>query len=360
MKKALLINKGNADNLGDQAIKYVLEEMLKNANFSVDFVDYTFDRTSHNLHFMDQAKNEILKDNTLSLAQKLNRFFLNNSIYKNLMWTFKNRKSLDNINISKDYDLVIIGGGQLILSNSTFPSAIYKWTKYIKKNFQSAKVTIFGVGIGGNFNFYEKYLEKKSLRLIDQIFLRDTKSMAILESELDFSSRYTPDVVFNLSDVKPITVDKTNAVLIGITDYAVYKRYNQNGITKEQYYSQWKDYVVKYLNLNYEVKLFYTSIRDLSESIKFQEYLSESLNLEVSVITVETLDDLIIEIAKAKIIVSGRMHGLIIGYSYGCEVVPYILSEKIESFNEEYIQKSSNLKEIQDNINSAFHQVIEI
>ncbi|MGH2106886.1 polysaccharide pyruvyl transferase family protein [Aerococcus urinaeequi] len=358
MKKALLINKGHADNLGDQAIYFVLKKMLEKSGYKVDFVDFTFEEKRNDYIYLDQANKEIKKDKSKNLLRKVNRLLIKSSFIKNIFWSYAHRSSLKKIKFSNEYDLAVIGGGQLILSSSVFPSALFKWVKFIRKVFPTAKLAIFGVGVGGGFHSFEKVLEKKSLKEINNIYLRDMNSIKILKNELGFEADYTPDVVFNISEIYPLKVIKKNLILIGITDYLVYKRYNPNKLTKIEYYEKWVAYVKEYSNTNNKVELFYTSSRDLSESLKFKKYLKDNHNIEIPISEVNNLEDLIKLIAKSKVVISGRMHGLIIAYSYGSKVIPFILSDKINSFNEEYVKSSPEIKNIQNKINEVFKNII--
>lgn len=357
MKKVLLINKGNADNLGDQAIKFVLSKMLIESGYKVIFRDFTFDIDSPNRDFMKSAQSELEKDSNTFFLRTFHRNMLKYSLYKNFIWNLAERNNPNDQELQGKFDAIIIGGGQLIMSNSVFSSAMRKWLIYFDKHHFEAERYIFGVGVAGPFKGLEHRTYKKYLNKFNSIFIRDYNSIDTLKHELGVNSNYVPDVVFNISNIFKVEQERKNRVLIGITDYLVYERYNGNHLTKMEYYNTWLDKVKYYVDRGDEVVLFYTTTRDLSETINFSKYLSKyNINLVISNIT--NLEDLIILIASSSVIVSGRMHALIIGFSYKCMVIPFIISDKIKTFNEEYVVQKPSLESIQSKIIKSFNEIV--
>lgn len=88
----------DTDNLGDQAIDYTLKRIFESKGAHVESVNYTMFFTVNGSKFK--------------------------SAFQNLIKMYKISK--------RNFDLVVIGGGQLIQSNSTFPLSLYLWTLFIK------------------------------------------------------------------------------------------------------------------------------------------------------------------------------------------------------------------------------------
>lgn len=360
MKKALLINKGWADNFGDQLIKYSLEYLLKENNYTTDFLDFTEEKKTVGNSYKSTAKIEKNKEIKISFKRKIFRKALNNNFFKNIIWLYKNPNLFKIDRLKKDYNIVIIGGGQLILSDSTFPLAMYKWIKILKYNNSQSEIILFGVGSEGKFDFIERFLYSKSLKKLDRLYIRDYESIKLLKDQFNLESEYTPDVGFYISKAYKLDYKKEKKVLIGITDFLVYKRYNKDRKSKEEYYLFWENEIVNYMEEGFEVELFYTTVRDLVESVNLKAVMLKKYGINVKILYVDTLKELIHEIAKSSVLISGRMHGLIIGYSYNCNVVPYVISNKVKSFKEQYIDTNIDINLIQTDIETKFKKATMI
>lgn len=359
MKNALLINKGSSDNFGDQLIKFTLQKLLEENSYEVDFRDITTFETNSTYNYKLFSKQETTKDESRNPIRALWRWLIKTGMGKSLAWLLKYNNYFVKNNFKKKYDVIVIGGGQLILSNSTFTISMYKWTKFITKNFGNAKKVIFGVGASEEFNFMEKRMYLNAFNNADDIFVRDYQSQKVLEREFQITPDYVPDVAFYISRIHKIPEKKEKKVLVGITDFLVYERYNPSTLTKEEYVDLWIKKVLYYKKQDYIVELFYTTARDLSESNNLKEIIKERYELDINIVYVDNLKELLEEIAKAKIVISGRMHALIIGYAYKCEVVPFIISEKLKIFNQEYIEQDRSLEVIQNEILSKFNKALE-
>lgn len=351
MKRALLVNKGWADNLGDQVIKYTIEDLLNNNGYKVDFFDFTQTSKTNYISYEKEALKENGRQNKNSLKKKLFGPIVNTKFVRIGLWLIGNRSLFSKKRLSQDYDIIIVGGGQLILGDSSFPYAMYLWTRLLKKLYKNTRLIILGVGAGGEFGVIDSLLYSKSLKKVDKLYIRDNESIEIIKDKFNVSSNYIPDVGFYISKAYKLDYEKEKKVLVGITDYLVHKRYNHDDKTEEDYSEFWEKKIVDYMQKGYKVQLFYTTMRDLVQSIKLKDTMHKKYNIKLEIIYVNTLEELLHEVAKASIIISGRMHGLIIGYAYGCEVVPYIISDKLKSFKEHYLDNNHiKINELQEEI----------
>ena len=114
MCRILLVNEGFSDNLGDQAIRESAEYILGDLGCVVEFSDYT---------------------RTVSAPIKISREKKNGKlpvVFKSIL-PIKVRWCLKNIfrivrQVKGNYDIVVIGGGQLLAPNSKFTMALFVWT----------------------------------------------------------------------------------------------------------------------------------------------------------------------------------------------------------------------------------------
>ncbi|MCC3648465.1 polysaccharide pyruvyl transferase family protein [Cytobacillus oceanisediminis] len=350
MKKALLVNKGWSDNLGDQVIKFSIEHLLEENEYEVDFFDFTQTKQTVYTSYKNAAEIEHRKEVDHSFKNKIKKLALKSYLFRNTLWYKNNQNLFKGERLADNYDLIIIGGGQLILGDSTFPFAMYLWVRLLKKRYKNARLIILGAGAGGSFKFLDKYLYKRSLKQFDKLYIRDHDSINLIKKNFNVESTYIPDVGFYVSKAHKLNFKKEKKVLIGITDFLVYKRYNRTNITEEDYYKYWEEKVINYINNDYIVELFYTTMRDLVQTLKLKQRLERDYNLNVNILYCDSLEELLNEVAKASILISGRMHGLIIGYAYDCEVIPFVISDKLKSFKEHYLDRNTSIDILQAEI----------
>lgn len=345
-EKILLINRGWSDNLGDQAIKYTLEELLKSYNYEVDFSDFTQYKKNQDLNYKNKSKEISCREK--KMFRKVISCIIPVSTLRRISWIVKNYKIFKAC--FKEYDLVVIGGGQLLNSNYVFPLAMFLWVNLFEL-FNDSKIIIFGVGAVRNYNRFDKFLYSNALKKVDKIYMRDYESIKILSEVFNQNASYVPDVAFCINKLKSEEiVNKRNEVLIGLTDYNRYKKYyNDKG--RDEYYLEWEKIILHYVDKKYNVKFFYTTVGDLTEAINMQKTILNKYKTYIDIIEVNNLDELINAISHAAVVVSPRMHALIIAYVYGCDVIPFIMSDKIKVFKEQYLDdKSISLDELQNQV----------
>ncbi len=345
MRKVLLLNKGWSDNLGDRAIKLCITHLLQEQDCNVTFRDLT----SKSLENYKCEYENVGKS-------KWERFVKVASILPiEIRWTIKNLWSV--INHVRRNDFIVIGGGQLILSNSYFPWSIFVWVLISK--LLRRKLYFYGVGVGMDFPNYHQTLYKYALKNINQIVLRDPKSVKYLKEYFNIDGKITHDVVFCISDLTKPEVKKSNKVLVGIIDYEVYLHYNPNSNKdRNAYHQYWLDLIVSYDLIGKDIELFSTTSKDLEESKQFQVFLSEK-GIIASLIQITDLDGLLEAVFNASCVFSGRMHALIIAISYECpRIIPFNVSHKINEFERNYLTMI-DLQGIKKQIRKDIEKLVE-
>lgn len=358
MSSVLIINEGFSDNLGDQAIKESLEVLLKSKGYQTDF--------------MYLSNPAITKLPAYSYDSDLSGNFIGRSFKKKLKtyllflyWFILNRKIIRDKLESNNYEKIIIGGGQLIISSgsfalSSFSIAIFWWVKLINR-YSNARLYMVGVGTSKSFNFFEKLLYKNVFRSISRITVRDSFTKELLLKLFNEKSDIMPDVAFFRSDdrIKNSEIKKKGS-LIGVTNYnEVYKRYNKGACSKEQYFDNllkiYKHYIDKYGS----VSIFYTTRTDAYECFEFKNFLS-ALGINVQVLSLSSLTHLEEALEKVQCVYSGRMHALILAKKFECEIEVFEISQKLKSFKEMYISSSISANEIDNELKEKFSESIQI
>lgn len=352
LKKILLLNEGNSNNLGDRAINESIKKILELNGYSVEFVDFL------GIEETDIIVNELSKKSNIvvSILRKIVPDFIR-TIRAHIKWINKELKIIKKYYLC-EYDYLVIGGGQLILSNFYFPMAMYLWINKFskKKNF---KIYIVGVGAGIDFSFIDKQLYYKSLKKVDKLFIRDSKSIEILEKIFNIEAEFIPDAAFCLDLVYKREIIRERKVLVGIVDYEVYRLYNKDNKSEIKYIEEWIEYTKNYIEEGYNVELFYTTPEDYLQSLKLKNEYEKRYGYTLEINECKNLKELIRIIQSSEKLISARMHALIIGMVYGVKVIPYNISHKIETFSNEYINSDVSTKELQRKIRGKIEELFK-
>ncbi|UFK94534.1 polysaccharide pyruvyl transferase family protein [Providencia rettgeri] len=328
----LIINEGNSDNLGDKAIKQSAVAFYTEENTNLSFSDYTKVNEIHICN--DQSKS------------KGKRNFLKNLLPYKLRWLILNYSRVRKV-AKKKYNLVSIGGGQLILSNETFSIALFTWISllYLSGN---KNIILLSVGVGDKFTFLDKLLFNFSLKRIQQIYVRDSRSEKNLKSNFNLDSIKTFDIAFFHANKK--IKSNEDYSLLGVTDYNVYIKYNPK-ITRDEYYNSWIK-IIKTIPQNSCIKLFYTTQSDYNECLIFQKYCQTQYNIKYDILPSRNLIELNEILIKAERVISGRMHALILAHNLNKHIITYPISSKLSAFNDEIILSKLDSDFIQKNLES--------
>jgi len=300
-KRVLLINRGSdTHNIGDEAINYSLKKMFENNSAQVDCENYTLFYNRNGSKAVSAIRN------------------------------FKKAISVSR----RNYDIVIIGGGQLILSNKSFPVSFFLWT-LILKIFSNSKIYLFGVGVVDDFSSIEKKLISIGLKKVKGVYVRDVVSNGNLKKIFNVNSEVIPDPVFGISELFQPTLDKTNNILFGITTYTSIKRYGYLKESEEEYLINQANYVLE-ISENQSVKLIYNTQDDYKYTLKLKDLLQSKFNFEIDVLETKSLEAYLNIVSNAKKIISSRMHALIIARSYGVKIEPIVRNKKLKTFKAEH------------------------
>lgn len=356
-KKVLIINQGyDNKNLGDLAIRQNINDLFSDLGYEADFAFFNnplSNKTDFPVgdYFTQSKSSHISRDRNVSLKGFLLIPY----------WYFKYGKTIkEKLNQGK-YDLVVIGGGQLFhVSGVNYPHrfavAMFWWTYFVKK-YSKADIYIVGVGVEGEFNKIENFLYKNAVTKASKIWVRDSYAKSTLEKNFGKKVTLVPDVAFYKSKNKqlPINVCERNTAAVGIYCYDTYCRsYNEKNISRDDYYLKWYQKILKFEERGLEIALFYTTDSDGRETYRFKEYISSVWNKSIKVEQIKNIEDIYSLYSRSAHVYSGRMHALILAIKFGCKTEGFLLSQKLRSFNEEYILKNVTSTELSDKIVHSF------
>jgi len=356
MKRVLIINEGYSHNLGDQAILEASSRYYKDHGYEVDFL-YLSKPNIKKLPKYDYKSLVLkrVKKNNLLFKLKASLIFFH--------WFLANRKTIISTLKSNNYAIISIGGGQLINTSGTnlpsaFAIALFWFTYLIKKYAKESKLYFVAIGLATRFNKIERKLYQQALHRADDIWVRDEFSQQTINKIYKINAKLIPDIAFYISKNGQTPV-KTELALVGIASFEeVVLKYN-NGITKDAYFGEIFEEIKLIERRGLNVKLFYTTLLDVTAIKEYNSYLMAKNIEPYEICEIQDLGGLIEELKVANLVYSGRMHGLILGLKYGCEIKPYLISQKLKSFNEAYIVKNRAIHEISSQIELGLATILK-
>lgn len=338
-----------SDNLGDQLIFRGVQALLKD---DYHLIPYYFSKPSVRGFALRK-----LSETRLQGVQ-------NCSLYRALSWVrhyfFGLYKGL------RDHapDYVLIGGGQLVLSNANFPMALFSWALCCRV--LRIPFGVVGVGAGQAYTWFERCLIGFALRAARFVYARDRASIEILRDRFGVQASFIPDVayaycgsgsdaVFDAGQVKR----SKKSVWVGITDYRVYRRYASENDGRfdshHAYLRYWCDLVDDYVRQGYDVTLAWTTEADYHETRCLKDVLPSDDRVVLMGRDVD-VDGFINALRGVDEVCAGRMHFLIMAHCAGCRVKPYFVSDKIKRYWDEYEAKS--LRCIDAELNDAKGEIV--
>ncbi|AZO83652.1 hypothetical protein BOO88_10775 [Stutzerimonas stutzeri] len=337
--KILTLNECLSDNIGDQAIAEAMRQSIQSFG--------------HQTHMQDFSCREQKKTNTTinpsNFKKKIPKLF------KRAFFVLKTTSKIFRI-AKGPHEIAIIGGGQLILSNSNFSWAMFLWVNALK--LFKKKVYILCVGAGSEFSWIDKQLYKNALSKADGLFLRDNQSILTLKKEFNLNASLCPDIAYALYRHPP-KQEKDRVCVICITDYSVFIRYHREMSlpkkTEERYLEEWAKITTNYIEQGYKIVLTATTEEDLLQTKKLHKILSSN-NSILPTNEVPSVEHFIQLASEADILVAGRMHALILAQIAGATPIPYMISKKIASFSEENLRDNPN--EIKNKLEATLAEIL--
>lgn len=344
-KVILVINEGYSDNLGDKAIQRSALSFFNKNDIQVQYSDFT------------RVNNTEISSNVEESKMGKTKYFrfLLKIIPPKIRWTVLNLKRLLK-DAKEKYSLVSIGGGQLILSNETFSIALYLWVN-ILHYYKNKNIILLCVGVADKFTYFNKFLFLRSLNKINKIYVRDEQSLINLKKIFNIDGEITYDIAFYEKHCSTSYIPQYH--LLGVTELSVYNNYNIP-VSKNEYYHSWINLLNKNnISLNKDVKLFYTTHGDLCECIEFKKFCMTAFNIDIEILNTNDLDKLNVSLLKARTVISGRMHALILAYNLKIKVISYPISQKLIAFDREIISSKANLQVIRERLTNTKNEILQ-
>ncbi len=357
-KKVLLINQGNSDNVGDRLINDTLSKLiggnycLESKSLEINYPDTPIEvaveqRLMHTGHINTKF---FLK----SLINKLLRFLMSDYLFFYFKAIYKMTRYIKN----SEFDIYVIGGGELLKSNHFFIPYMDAWTKMIKNYWPKKRLILFGVSSDQHFTLREEKRLHTILKRFDFVNVRDNATLNVLYKDFAIKAHMSPDCVFVYNYFNQIKIEKENKMLVSVFDYHSLPP-NSEWKTKEEYFAYWFKLIKKNHSKGLTIKFIYTCADDALCTLEFYKMYRKLLEcIDINMKMDYKLDDIVIQIANAESIITGRMHAMILAKQYNTKIVPFIFKNKIACFVDEWINREYNMETVLDEIQEQIERII--
>jgi len=369
MKKLLHIGIFQTKNLGDLVISEQLSNYLQNnSSYKVDFMDFRTLKKVNPSNCMEISSED---------SYRKKRYFplVKTKIRRDIYWKYSEflatyRKEIyqEYVDCISDYDIITIGGGNLIMSvdNNLWAIKINTLIQLAKKH--GKKVLIIAVGAGPVLREKSKQLYKCAINACDYITVRDEFSKCVIENDLKTNKKpqVSGDPALLLTN-KNVHNKYNNEITVNIAMSIMPfgKSYFQNLIwyKNQKYYMTMYKEIIKYFyekNNNIVFNLFSTELSDYKIIYELKNEILQSKDIipneNLNVICITNLSNLIELYSKQKIIIGTRMHSLIIAYTQSLPIIAISWQDKVKGFMQ-YVSLMDNcyeLNEVSDNIEKIY------
>lgn len=332
-----------SSNLGDGVIAHSLAWLLKHTHTKTDicFVDFSA-RSGFQLESLESDTiNTLFK----LLHSRLTKFSYYRKVIVPLSWHLLKRNKFSSKWESQisNCDLILIGGGQLLMDNDlVFPLKINELVK-ISKAF-GKNIIFYGCGVGNQWSCYGHHLLQKFLQVknVKGIFLRDKKSIETLkallpERSIPFRLTADPAIFSREAFVISRTLD-SSTIGLGIAAPKVLK----TRCLKSQKFFETKfikSFWMQLATLLHEQGIKFVFFTNGStEDYEFaktivSELASSNRNIPSHLLprALEPIT-LVRQIAGFRVVIAHRLHANIIAYSLGIPSIGLSWDDKVMEF----------------------------
>jgi polysaccharide pyruvyl transferase WcaK-like protein len=228
----------------------------------------------------------------------------------------------------------LLGGGQLLRDNSTFPHAMLAWA--IVSRLRNVPLILYSVGL--DVGARERWLHRAALKLLCKtatvLSVRDEYSRDYLQTMGFPNSKVVPDVVFlNPPGSWQGDHSRGQGIVVFVSEFVVDKNGSRGGFTSlERYFGCLWERVIADLLPGEKVTVSCSSHGDVADARRFGEWLAaeNASSAPVSYVSLASVDEFLRLIRGARRIVSTRMHPIIVAKLFGVEYSAVPFNKKTE------------------------------
>ena len=319
MLKILCVNEASGSNLGDKAIFEGVRLILQHHGI--------INITQIQLSFLSKSSlSKSLKSQNIYMWLKSKKILY--MFYLHVKLFFFNLQRYKYVtNEIKNCDIVIFGGGSLIIDNNyVFPINLFFISLICRLN--KKKYCIAGVSTRKLSNKFSIFLLQCFIIKSEFVFVRDHKSIDLFVSQFGIIPKFIPDFAL----LVPQQQGTKNLTTLAI---------NIMGLQSHGYFScknNYKKYILSIQRMikksnDYKITLFTTGeSSDLNALNEIFSLFENNRKDDVNVCIPRDLDELLSIYRKNHIIFGTRLHSAILGLANGNKVICFCWDDKIEGF----------------------------
>lgn len=348
-RKILYIGIFSGSNIGDLVISNNIYEYLKKKYLHVDCMDII------SLRKINLPGTDITIANNDKMKYKVYRALYANDIFRRIYNGYLEIILIKDTHesyaiykkIVQEYDLICIGGGNLLMSimDNRLAMKLNVITKIAKA--ANKKIFIMSVGAGPILLNKSKKLFKDVLENVDYITTRDEYSRSILKNELYINKKIDisgdPALLLDCNDFQlgehNLDNDDTINISISIMPFGKKGFPNLSYYKDHKYYLDMYKHMVEYLygrDSRYVFYLFSTELSDYQTILELYNYIiNNSKNVtkrNLKIEYVKSLSDLLNFYRGQNLLIGTRMHSLIIGFTQSLPIISISWQKKVDSF----------------------------
>lgn len=344
--KILYIGVFSGTNIGDLVISHNIFRYLKNKHPLVECFDYV------NLRKVNCIGTNISPEiyNRDRIIYKVSKNLYKNDIIRIIYHKFfEMMLSNENCNlyneykkIISNYDIVCIGGGNLLMSVLHNRWAIKLNTLVKIAKMADKKIFIISVGAGPILLERSKKIFEETLKKVDCITVRDEYSMHIIKDELNINKKILisgdPALLLDSDNSIIIKNNITKNIAISIMPFGKKNFANLSHYKDHRYYLDMYRDMIEYIYIRDSRCIFYlfsTEWTDYETIFQLYNHIVNNSKLTETNIKIEyikSLNDLLNFYKKQDLLIGTRMHSLIIGYTQLLPIIGISWQKKVESF----------------------------
>lgn len=361
--KCLLVSRFNVSNIGDLVISHKLRDIISEYGtvhkYNLFGSPYNF-KDINKIEFSSYSiKYKIVNSIENSKAKEILSIYL--KIKKKI--TRPSRASNNRYeNIINDFDLIVIGGGNMLMSLTDSYKNIENFERYVDIAVMNQKpVFVMDIGIGPFKNRSQLMKSIKTLNKCDKITFRDKQSYDLYidnggDREKSFISL---DPVFLFTQETPTTslTKKNTSIGLNIIDSRLLGETIEEYDKKISSYVELAEALLEYPNI--ELQLFITSKED--QSALDDVYNKLKKHPKVKKVKVNGLKNLIDLYNEIDVLIGTRMHSMIIAYTMHVSLIGLSWQPKVDAFFSIVDEKAFlfNFEEMHKNINEIKNATVE-
>lgn len=309
----LNVTAGSVHNWGDAVIQYVMREAIGSLGHDVFSAPLVGSLRRHSSateasSLIDCLERTVGRMVPEGLKEPLRRHFARSCV-------------------PPEIDGVIIGGGQLLLPG--YLPRLEHWIEWA--NQRAVPIFLFGVGAEGSIR---QPLETLMPNLMGcrHIYVRDAFTQAwIHKAAPGVACDIVPDIAYALPFVQSQQVKPRHSTVLIPVDFSSIQRYGHVTMERGEYINWWVAVAEREARQGRAVELLWATDGDRRVALEV-ERIGLTRGLKFSTVRLLDVTTFIRAVAEASRVISGRMHPLIIGQTFGRETIPFIRNRKLEAF----------------------------